>query len=185
MNVRDVVRQVVAQLEAASADYLLVGAVAYFVYGLPRATRDADFVIAVEPAALDRILAALPASFEVDPQSRMELFTATMRWVVVIRGSALKVEFFLLGSDAHHQEEFRRRKRLRLPAIEIDAWVATAEDLIIQKLRWARSKDLDDVRNILSVQGAALDFPYIESWCAQHGTLERLEEVRRSIPPGL
>jgi hypothetical protein len=42
-----------------------------------------------------------------------------------------------------------------------------------------------DVRNILAVQGEAIDYAHIERWCAQHGTLGRLAEVRASIPPGL
>ena len=28
-------------------------------------------------------------------------------------------------------------------------------------------------------------YPYIESWCNRHGTLERLRELRAAIPPGL
>jgi hypothetical protein len=69
-----------------------------------------------------------------------------------------------------------------LPSIAREAWIPAAEDLVIQKLRWGRAKDLDDARNILSVQAGALDFPYLESWCDRHGTRGKLEEVRRSIP---
>jgi transposase len=41
------------------------------------------------------------------------------------------------------------------------------------------------VRTILVVQGEAIDFAHIEHWCAQHGTRERLAEVRAGIPPEL
>jgi hypothetical protein len=57
--------------------------------------------------------------------------------------------------------------------------------LVIQKLRWARRKDLDDAQNILAVQGDAIDYAHLEKWCALHGTLDRLAEVRAGIPPGL
>ncbi len=67
----------------------------------------------------------------------------------------------------------------------MEAWVATAEDLVIQKLRWARRKDLDDAQNILSVQGRHLITRILESWCNRHGTMERLRELRAAIPPGL
>ena len=56
------------------------------------------------------------------------------------------------------------------------------EDIIIQKLRWNRDKDREDVRNIIGVQGDALDWPYIERWCDAHGTRARLEEIRAAIP---
>lgn len=81
--------------------------------------------------------------------------------------------------------EFARRCRQKIPVLNREAWIPTAEDLIIQKLRWARLKDLQDIDTILRVQGAALDFPYIEKWCAIHGTRARLDELRRSIPPDL
>lgn len=184
-DVHDAARTAVTHLEAAGVAYMLVGALAYFAYGLPRNTDDVDAVVSVSTAKLGEVLQALPPDFEVDPQARMELFTATTRWVVHIAGSVVKVEFFLLGADTHHAEEFRRRRRQWLPGLDIEAWLATAEDLIIQKLRWARRKDLDDVTNILALQGTSLDLPYIEKWCDLHGTRERLEELRRSIPPDL
>lgn len=184
-DVQDAARTAVAQLEAAGVDYLLVGALAYFAYGLPRHTDDVDAVVSVSTEKLDAVLQALPPDFQVDPQARMEHFTATTRWVVNIARSVVKLEFFLLGADAHHAEEFLRRRRLWLSGLDIEAWIATAEDLIIQKLRWARRKDLDDITNILVIQGSTLDFPYIEKWCAIHGTQARLDDLRRSIPPDL
>ena len=147
--------------------------------------RAVDFVVAMPADALDELLRALPPEFCVDPQARMELFTGTMRWVVEVKGAELKLEFFLLGGDPHHAEEFARRRRQWLPDAAVEASVATAEDLIIQKLRWARAKDLEDIRGILSLQSSALDFPCIEKWCDIHGTRARLDELRRSIPPDL
>ena len=50
-----------------------------------------------------------------------------------------------------------------------------------EKLRWNREKDVTDIRGILLLQADALDFPYIESWCVRHGTMEHLNEIRRSV----
>jgi hypothetical protein len=41
---------------------------------------------------------------------------------------------------------------------------------------------VDDVRNVIAVQGQKLDWPYVEHWCALHGTTDVLDEVRQSIP---
>lgn len=119
------------------------------------------------------------------PQARMELFTGTMRWVIEVRGTVYKIEFFLLGGDQHHLEEFKRRQRVWLPLIERETWLATAEDMIVQKLRWARPQDVADVADILSVSRGALDFPYIEKWCREHKTWERLQDIRRSVEESL
>ena len=180
MTVAEVVRVVVNLLERHEADYQIVGAIACFLYGPIRFTQDVDFVVSIPGIELDALLRELPDEFEIDPQARMELFTGTMRWVVRVPGSELKVEFFLLGDDAHHRKEFVRKQRRMLPA-GVEASVATAEDLIIQKLRWAREKDVTDIRGILALQGDVLDFPYIEKWCARHGTMARFDEIRRSI----
>ena len=36
---------------------------------------------------------------------------------------------------------------------------------------------------VIAVQGNCLDWTYISKWCTNHGTLEKLNEIRRSIPP--
>lgn len=64
--------------------------------------------------------------------------------------------------------------------------IATAEDMIVTKLRWIqtadRGKDRDDVRNIIAVRGAELDWPYIRRWSAVHGTSALLDAIRSSVP---
>ncbi len=185
MTESELARIVITHLEAKAVDYVLVGGIAYNFYGIPRATNDADFVVSIEGPVLNALLRTLPPEFEVEPQARMELFTGTMRWVVSICGTPLKVEFFLLGNDPHHRVEFQRRKRKWLPLIKAEAWVACGEDLIIQKLRWARGKDLDDVRNIVAVSGDVLDFGHIEKWAREHGTWERFQEIRRLVRESL
>ena len=66
------------------------------------------------------------------------------------------------------------------------AFVAAAEDMIVTKLRWAdaarRSKDVEDVRNMLAVRGSDVDWAYVHRWVAEHGTRWLLDEIRGSIP---
>jgi hypothetical protein len=75
----------------------------------------------------------------------------------------------------------------RVRVLSREVFMATAEDMIVTKLLWAmranRAKDRDDVRNIIAVRGADLDWDYIEGWCATHGTITLLGEIRHSIPP--
>ncbi len=120
---------------------------------------------------------------ELDPQITFETITGSRRHIITLSNSPFKVELFLLGEDAHHQERFRRRLPIRLAAIGAETWIPTAEDVVVQKVRWGRLKDLDDAQNVVSVQSNKLDWPYIERWCDAHGTRARLEEIRRAIPP--
>ena len=182
MTIYEIVRTLLAVLDQEKIDYLLVGAVATGAWAVPRSTTDADFVVAAAPADVDRLLSALPAGFDVDPQSKLEPFTGTMRWVVNVEGTEFKVEIFMQSRDPHHLEEARRKKLMHVRTLGRPAWIPTAEDIVIQKLRWGRNKDLQDVDDVLTLQGKGLDFAYVEKWCREHGTLARLEEIRRSIP---
>jgi hypothetical protein len=82
-----------------------------------------------------------------------------------------------LSTDPHDRERFARRCRLRLPDLSIDAVLPTAEDVIIQKLRWGRDKDLADARVVLAVQAPQLDWGYLRSWTDRHGTTSVLDRL--------
>lgn len=95
-----------------------------------------------------------------------------------------KVELFEMFEDSFVESEFSRRRKAFVPLLNRDIWLPTAEDVIVQKLRWGRSKDLDDARDVLAVQGPeTLDMPYVEQWCSIHGTSARLAEILKSLPP--
>jgi hypothetical protein len=140
-------------------------------------------VVQLEATAFDAFARALPSNLELDPQVSFETITGSRRYILKLTGSDFRIELFILGDDAHHRERFARRRRQPMSELGCDAWVARAEDMIIQKLRWFRDKDRDDLRSMIAVQAEALDWPYIESWADSHGTRGRLEEIRSTIPP--
>ena len=88
-----------------------------------------------------------------------------------------------MSEDPHDVERFARRQAAEV--LGHAAFVATAEDMIFTKLRWAigvgRSKDRDDVRNILAVRGDELDWAYLQRWSGLHGTDVLLQQIRASI----
>ena len=62
--------------------------------------------------------------------------------------------------------------------------MATAEDVLIQKLRWGRRKDLDDIVNLLTVSGDMLDWEYVGTWTREHGTGALLADLRAEADGG-
>jgi hypothetical protein len=109
------------------------------------------------------------------------MVTGTWRQLIQVPKIPFTIELFELSRDAHDQSRFERRRKLTL--LSRQAWLPSAEDVITQKLRWCkgakRSKDFDDAVAVLGVQGEnALDWPYIEKWCAEHGTLDVLAEAK-------
>lgn len=168
-------------LNGLSLDYMVVGSFSSNRYGVPRATKDADLVLRIMAAQRESLFDVLPESFRIDPQVSFEMVTGTWRQIIQIPEIPFTIELFELSEDAHDQSRFERRRKLTLLGRE--AWLPTAEDVIVQKLRWCkgarRGKDFDDVVAVMGVQGEkSLDWSYIEHWCNQHGTLDLLAEAK-------
>lgn len=175
--------RVAQALETTGVPHVLVGSLSSNVHGFARSTKDMDLVVQTDHAGLDRLFAVLGDWFDVDPQASFETVTGTLRHILVAKDGKFKVEVFQLSSDPHDQERFRRRLTVNYPTLKALVSILTAEDVIITKLRWARSKDLDDIRDVIAVQSdESLDWNYIHHWTAIHGTRAKLDEIRASIP---
>ncbi len=172
---------VVDALEQLSIPYMLVGAFSVNAYSIPRSTKDADFVVELEPGDLTRLCKHLGADFRLDRQMQFETITNTVRNVMVYLPKEFKIELFRLTNDPHHVERFRRRRRVKLGGTSLDAWMPAAEDVVIQKLRWARPKDIEDATNILAVSGSILDHADIEKWTRLHGSHETYQKLMQQL----
>jgi hypothetical protein len=185
MTTEEATAAVIDALEDLSVPYMLVGSLSSNVYGVPRATQDADFVIRLgESVSVSMIAQRLGPRFRLDPQSTFEIFTTTTRYVLQPVDISFVIELFLLSDDPHDQERFARRRRVKV--LGRDTWILSVEDVIVTKLRWSshggRSKDVDDVRNVIALQHQNVDWDYVKRWCDMHGTRQLLEDVRRSVP---
>jgi hypothetical protein len=175
---------VVDALDIAGIPYMIVGSLASNFHGVPRSTRDADFVVELGPGDLERLASTLPASLTLRGQGAFEAVTGTTRYLVELADSPFVCELFIRSDDSHDRERFDRRQRVT--ALGRIVSLASAEDMVVTKLRWAldadRAKDGDDIRNMLAVRGPDLDWEYLHRWAAAHGTSRLLEQIRASIP---
>ena len=126
----------IATMESLGIDYMLVGGLSSMAYGIPRSTRDADIVLAVEQSALDRLAEELGPEFELDPQGSFEMVTGTSRYHLRVPDIAFEIELFLLSDDPHDRSRFERRQSIRSEQLGVSATIPTAEDVIVMKLRW-------------------------------------------------
>lgn len=186
MNLEDLATRVLDAADATGVPFMVVGAIAAGAYGVPRSTRDIDLLVAVHSGGgITAMIEALEHLLVFDPQTQFDTLTWGRRQVGVTKTDPrFKVELFEMFDDPFVQEEFSRRRQMMVPYLKRETWLPTPEDVIVQKLRWGRSKDLDDVRDVLAVQGPeTLDMEYIGKWCTAHGTLERLEKILAELPP--
>ena len=101
----------VAAFNKLGIDYLLAGSFSSNFYGIPRSTKDADFVAVIsgKVGALER---ELGTEFVFDEQSSFETVTGTYREKLKVPSVPFEIEIFHLSADAHDQSRFQRRRRV-------------------------------------------------------------------------
>ena len=186
MTVEELATAVLNACDAEGIDHMVTGAFAVSFYGIPRSTKDVDVLLSVTGGdPIWRVVSRLEPIVEFDSQVQFDTLTWGRRLVGTTRHSPpLNVELFELFDDAFVQSQFGRRQQRFSKQLGRATWLPTPEDVVVQKLRWGRNKDLDDARDVLAVQGPeTLDTAYIEKWCSQHGTMDRLRAALAGIPP--
>ena len=181
MTAQSVTDRVLSALARTNDPYMVVGSFSSNAYGPPRSTKDMDLVMQVNGDEIGRFIERLGEGFSRGQQIGFETKFFTTKHKIHATESAFDIEVFELSDDPHDRARFDRRLRVEVSGHDI--WIASAEDVIIQKLRWGRRKDLDDVRGILAMQGPSIDREYLEHWCNSHGTLSLLNDLD-TPPPG-
>lgn len=173
------VAAVIDALNRLPIAYMLVGSFSSNAYGIPRMTKDADFVVQLGQTPVSVLVDHLGSEFRLDPQVTFETITATVRYRIEHTTTGFTIEFFELSPDPHDQQRFARRRKATLLGRTV--FLPTAEDVIVTKLRWSkggnRRKDVEDVENVIAVQRDALDLDYIRRWCDQHATRELFDRL--------
>lgn len=183
MSANELALAVVDAFEKAGIPYMIVGSFSSNMYGLPRSTLDADFVVQLGHRTAQVLMPFLGSDFILDSQMSFETVTATSRYNIVHPRTKFKIELFLLHeNDPYDQLRFSRRRLGHLDGRPVFA--PSPEDVIVTKLLWgkrgSRQKDMDDIRNVLIVMPPeTLDLPYILHWTTQHGTREAFESLRQ------
>ena len=150
--------QIAAALQRAEVSYCLGGAIAYGQYGIPRATKDVDVNIFLDPPELDPALEALrEIGVEIPNNAKEE---AETEGLVVAHWGGYRIDLFT-PSIPFSSEAERTKKHFKFG--EQGAWFLSAEALSVFKLLFFRGKDLVDLERLYAVMGNDLDVAYIRS----------------------
>jgi hypothetical protein len=163
---RDLLVDCLGRLNRTGIPYMLTGSMASNYWGVPRTTHDLDFVLSIQPADVDRLVAAFAEGFFLQPESVRQAFQPPYQFNAIDELSALKVDFWLLCDDPFETGAFARRAEVTL--FGVPAWIATAEDVILHKLYWNRltpsERQLHDAAGVYAVQAGRLDLVYLRRW---------------------
>lgn len=182
MSAPEVFRRITAALDEAGIAYMLTGSFASAYYGTPRATQDIDLVIAAVPEQLRAFVKLLPQDeYYVDLNEALEAQRRQSLFNVVDMATGWKIDLIIRKSRAFSEEEFGRRQRVNLQDIAL--FVASAEDVVVSKLEWAKlaqsRRHIEDVAGILRMCWQRLDRTYLERWIHDLGLAAEWSDARR------
>ncbi|MGD0298916.1 MAG: hypothetical protein ABSE86_17555 [Bryobacteraceae bacterium] len=184
-------RRILEVLDLLEIPYEVVGSLASSMHGIPRATMDVDLVADLRAGQIEDFVAALKADFYADAEMIKEALTRGRPFNLIHYASSFKFDIFPLQKDEFSQTQFGRRQFAQTTSLgdPIECAVATAEDTILNKLRWYRTggetseRQWNDLRGILQVSGARLDLAYLNTWAPRLGVADLLERLLRERTP--
>ena len=157
-----------SRLNSLNTRYMITGSVASIVYGEPRMTHDIDLVMELEYEDAESFAKAFPIEkFYCPPTEviKVELGRSFRgHFNLIHHETGFKADVYLRGKDPLHEWALNNRKKIEIGGEYF--WVAPVEYVILRKLEYYREgkseKHLRDIKGILSISAADIDFEELE-----------------------
>ena len=179
----DAITPVVEALENLGVNYHIGGSVASSIYGIIRATIDADLVANLELKHVRPLVKLLEADYYIDEDSVRDAVKRRGSFNAIYLDTMLKVDVFIPKSRLFDQEELRRIQLQPLIEGFRPFYVASPEGTILNKLEWYRmggevsDRQWNDILGVLKVQGTNLDMAYLQRWAVALKVSDLLERA--------
>ena len=141
--VPEVFKELIHCLNTSGVKYLLIGGWAFSIYAEPRATKDIDFLVAVDDENLKKLHKAL-LLFGAPPVD-MESFK-TVDDIIKFGSSPNRVDFVKLADGIDINDCFERKNIIDFDGVGVN--VISKQDLIKNKRASGRYQDLADLEEL-------------------------------------
>ena len=174
---------IVEALEELGVSYHIGGSVASSVYGIFRATIDADLVANLHLEQVRPLVKRLQADYYIDEDMIRDAIKRRSSFNVIHLDTMLKVDVFIPKTRLFDQEELRRVQQEVLSEGTRPFNIASPEGTILNKLEWYRmggevsDRQWNDILGVLKVQGTKLDMSYLQKWAANLSVTDLLERA--------
>jgi len=181
----ELLKIVTSFLEKNKIPYFITGAWSAIFYSKPRASHDIDFVVELYKADIKRVTVALSrlgSDFLFQKEVVKEAILKKGNFGILYLPTALKLDFWILEDELFARSMFNRRRRVKMFGQAM--LMASAEDTILQKLRWYKEagveKHLIDAAFVYQIQDKNLDKKYLEDWASKlkvEGNYKKLGKI--------
>jgi len=182
----EVAEQAASAFEITGIPYLIGGSMASTLHGEVRTTFDVDFAAHVGWQHVSALAAAFENRFFVDIGMIQDAVRESRSFNVIHRRTFVKVDVFVTPDSGFDRSQMHRAVRTRLSdTSEKEVRVASAEDIVLQKLLWYRmteetsDRQWRDVLGVLKIRSRTLDRVYLDRWADQLGLAALLERAMR------
>ncbi len=166
------IEPVVKAFEKLGVLYYIGGSVASSAYGIARATLDVDMISDLRSDHVRKLVEMLESAYYIDEGMILEAIQRRSSFNLIHFNTMLKVDVFILKDSPYCRKSFQRRKIDRLDENKegIEFYLASPEDIILNKLDWYRKggevseTQWRDIVGVLKVQKYLLDMEYLRHW---------------------
>ncbi len=163
--------------------YHIGGSVASSIYGILRATIDADLIADLRLEHVRPLVTQLQTDYYIDEDMIRDAIRRRSSFNVIHLDTMLKVDVYIPKFRSFDQEELRRAQQEVLLEGTRPFNVASPEGTILNKLEWYRmggevsDRQWNDILGVLKVQGTSLDIDYLQKWAANLRVTDLLERA--------
>jgi hypothetical protein len=156
--------KIVDVLDESNIPYMLSGSVAMGVYIVPRATRDFDFVIYLQPKDIENFVSNFQDGYYCNADSVKDAVRRHSLFNIIDHSSGYKADFVILKNEVYRQLEFSRR--VKMEYFDKIIYLVSVEDLMLSKIIWIQELQsaiqMEDIKNLSQLN--TLDWNYINEW---------------------
>jgi len=179
------VKPVIQAFNLLSVPYYIAGSIASSVYGIARATMDADIVADLARNQIPALTRRLQDTYYVDEKMIYDAVSNASSFNLIHLETMMKVDVFVQKKDLYHKSAIARRRKDRLVEEDQDSafYFSTPEDVILSKLQWYEMGDRVserqwlDILGVIKVQSESLDKPYLVKWSSTLDCFDLLKQA--------
>jgi hypothetical protein len=185
-EISSAVQPLVRVFDAMGIRYFVSGSVAGSLYGMARATLDIDIAAAILPGMAGELVEVLQDDYYITRESVADAAKRGASFNLIHLETMIKVDVFVVGSRPFDMQALARSNRETIDdeddGSEAIAF-ATAEDVVLNKLRWYRqtgsssTRQWDDIVTILEFQRDRIDTAYLYHWAQELAVTQLLDRA--------